>query len=43
MGKILTYEDIEAEGGYVDTKLKVNDQGVRVIYEGGTHCPSAQD
>lgn len=43
MGKILTYEDIEAKGGHVSKLRLPDDSGSWVTYEGDTHCPSAKD
>ena len=42
MGKILTYGDIKAEGGYINTN-RIIDQGSVLTYEGDNHCPSAKD
>lgn len=44
MGKILTYEDIEAEGGTIN-RLTTNPPGEsgRKLYEGDTHCPASSD
>lgn len=43
MGKILTYDDIKAKGGYVNTDTVYKDLYEKVDYEGSAHCPSAQD
>lgn len=44
MGKILTYEDIEAKGGTIN-RLTTNPPGESglKIYEGDTHCPASSD
>lgn len=44
MGKILTYEDIEAKGGTIDrSTIMPSDEPNAKIYEGDNHCPSAKD
>jgi len=44
MGKILTYEDIEAEGGTINrrTTNPPGEPGLK-FYEGDAHCPASSD
>lgn len=44
MGKILTYEDIEAEGGTINRATTIPPgESFGKKYEGDTHCPASSD